>query len=72
MSRRHWQCRNPSCSGEHGTILGRLVDDDGIVLDASVTDFGVYLDTQKAVVKCPICGTIREFRGRAVFSTLGT
>ena len=68
MSRRFWRCRNPGCPTAHGTLLGRLAADGGLVLDPAVEDFRAYLDTGRAVVACPACGVFREFRGGAVFS----
>jgi hypothetical protein len=44
-------------------VLGRVTSDAGLVLDPSVQAFVVYLDTRRAVVACPACGTSREFRG---------
>jgi hypothetical protein len=42
--------------------------DGGLVLDASVESYSIYLDTGRAVMTCPGCGQVREFRGVAVFS----
>ncbi len=66
MSRSLWRCRNPDCTTRGGAVLGRLTVDDGLVLDPAVGSFAVYLDTRRAIVTCPVCGTKREFRGRAV------
>jgi hypothetical protein len=44
--------------------------DGGLVLDPAVQGFAVYLDTRKAVITCPACGIVREFRGASVQSTL--
>jgi hypothetical protein len=33
-----------------------------------VAGFRVFLDTRRAEVNCPACGTAREFRGIGVFS----
>ena len=63
MSRREWRCRNQCCPVPHGAVLGRLTADNGLVLDAAVASFRCYLDTRRAEVRCPACGTIREFRG---------
>ncbi len=70
MSRRLWRCRNPSCPERGGAVLGRLTADDGLVLDPAVHGFRCYLDTQKVILTCPVCGTAREFRGTAVVSFL--
>ncbi len=68
MSRSLWRCRNPDCAFPHGAVLGRLTADRGLVLDPAVVDFRCFLDTQRVVVACPICGSSREFRGPAIFS----
>ncbi len=68
MSRSLWRCRNRGCCEPHGAVLGRLTADGGLVLDPGVTKLRVYLDTRRAVVACPDCGTSREFRGPGVFS----
>ncbi len=68
MSRRFFRCRHLDCSVSHGAVLGRLTSDGGLVLDPAVTCFRAYLDTGRAVVVCPACGTVREFRGGAVCS----
>ncbi len=66
MSRRLWRCRNVDCPCPHGTTLGRLTADGGLVLDPAVTGFRAYLDTGRVIVVCPACGTERDFRGSAV------
>ncbi|MGC4107274.1 MAG: hypothetical protein QM753_13205 [Thermomicrobiales bacterium] len=67
MSRHHWRCRNPACLAPSGAHLGRLVHDGhSLVLDSGVRRFAVYLDTQRAEITCPVCGTVRLFRGLAV------
>ncbi len=66
MSRSVWRCRNPDCSEPHGAVLGRLTIDGGLVLDPAVTAFQCFLDTKRAVVACPACGTRRMFSGTAV------
>jgi hypothetical protein len=66
MSRSLWRCRNSTCPIRGGAILGRVTADDGLVLDPAVEVFAVYLDSQKATVTCPACGTRREFRGSTV------
>ena len=66
MSRSLWWCRNPACPARGGAVLGRVTSDDGLVLDPAVQLFAVYLDTRKAIVRCPACGSSREFRGRFV------
>ncbi|MDP9356658.1 MAG: hypothetical protein M3R02_15495 [Chloroflexota bacterium] len=68
MSRRFFRCRHPGCRVPHGAVLGRLTADGGLSLDPAVVRFRVFLDTQRAVVGCPACGTAREFQGRAVLS----
>jgi len=39
------------------------------VLAAGVHKFRIFLDTRRTMVTCPACGTEREFRGAAIFST---
>jgi hypothetical protein len=68
VSRRDWRCRNPACAERGGATLGRLTSDEGLVLDPTVSGFRAYLDTRRAVVTCPACGSEREFRGAAVVS----
>ena len=70
MSRSLWRCRNPKCPVPHGAVLGRLTSQGGLVLDAVVETYNIYLDTRRALVVCPACGARREFRGRAVFSAV--
>jgi hypothetical protein len=48
--------------------LGRITAEGGLVLDAAVVSFRIYLDTRRVVVHCPECGRAREFRGVALFS----
>jgi hypothetical protein len=69
MSRSLWRCRHPQCPVRGGAVLGRVTADGGLVLDPSVQVFAVYLDTRKAVIACPACGTWREFRGSSVQAT---
>ncbi len=69
MSRSLWRCRNWGCPVPHGAVLGRLTADGGLVLDRATERFAVHLDTRKAVVWCPRCGTPRDFRGRGIFRT---
>ncbi len=66
MSRSLWRCRNPGCCEPHGAVLGRLTADGGLVLDPGVMKFRIYLDTRRAVITCPGCGTVREFRDGAI------
>jgi hypothetical protein len=66
MSRSFWCCRNPGCPVRGGVVLGRITSNKGLVLDAVVKEFAVYLDTRRATVTCPACGTRREFRGNCV------
>ena len=66
MSRRLLRCRNPACPVPHGAVLGRVTEDDGIVLDGAVTTFAVYLDTQRVRIQCPACGASRNLRTRMV------
>ncbi len=68
MSRSLWRCRNLACPDSHGAILGRLTADGGLVVDPHVESIRIYLDTGRAVVTCPECDEMREFRGRAVFA----
>lgn len=68
MSRSLFRCRNRVCPVPHGAALGRVTSDGGLVLDSAVVGFRCYLDTRRAVVMCPACGEIREFRGAAVLS----
>ena len=68
MSRSMWRCRNRDCPHPHGGLLGRLTADGGLILDPGVVTFRAYLDTRRAVVICPACGTAREFRGGAIWS----
>ncbi|MDP9367829.1 MAG: hypothetical protein M3Q03_06075 [Chloroflexota bacterium] len=66
MSRSLWRCRNRACPIPHGAVLGRVTAEDGLVLETGVERFAAYLDTGKVNVWCPACGTVRDFRGRAV------
>ena len=66
MSRSLWRCRNPACPVRGGAVLGRITADQGLVLAAEVEQFAIYLDTRRAEIACPACGTRREFRGAAV------
>ena len=67
MGRRMLRCRNRCCSGPKDGALGQLTREGGLVLDASVRSFRAYLDTRRAVVACPHCGTLRDFRGAAIY-----
>jgi len=49
-------------------VLGRLTAEGGLVIEPAVTGFRCYLDTRRAVVACPFCGSEREFRGTAVLT----
>jgi ribosomal protein L37AE/L43A len=66
MSRSLWQCRHPACPVRGGAILGRITADQGLVLAPDVKHFAIYLDTRRAEISCPACGSMREFRGSAV------
>ena len=66
MSRHDWRCRNPGCTTPHGAVLGRVTTEGGLVPNAGVGRFAVYLDSRRATVWCPACGAAREFRGNAV------
>jgi hypothetical protein len=55
--------------GDHATALGTLTAGGDLVLGRAVVWFRVFLDTRRAVVVCPRCGTAREFRGGSVFSS---
>jgi hypothetical protein len=68
MSRSLLRCRNLACPTPHGAVLGRVTIDGGLVLEAGVRRFAVYLDTRRAVIACPACGTTRTFSGRAICS----
>lgn len=63
MSRSLVRCRNSACPVPRGAVLGRVTSEGGLVLDTGVRRFAVYLDTQRAVIHCPACGTPRGFRG---------
>ena len=52
----------------HGAVLGRVTSDGGLVLDPAVIVFRAYLDTRRALLACPACGVVREYRGCAVFA----
>ena len=68
MSRTLWRCRNRDCPAPHWAVLGRVTSEGGLVLDPTVEAYTVYIDTRRAVVRCPACREEREFRGRAVHS----
>jgi hypothetical protein len=68
MSRSLWRCRNLDCPVAHGAVLGWITKCGGLVLAPPVQTFTAYLDTRRAIVACPECGAVREFRGIAVFS----
>jgi hypothetical protein len=68
VSRSLWRCRNPGCSESHGAVLGRVTSGGGLILDPRVHEFRCFLDTRRAVVVCPACGMLREFRGSGMFS----
>lgn len=68
MSRSLWRCRNRDCPVSHGAALGRLTSDGGLVLAPEVVQFAVHLDTGRATVCCPHCGSVRDFRGGSIFS----
>jgi hypothetical protein len=71
MSRSLWRCRNRDCPVPHGAVLGRVTKDGGLVLDSAVSTFQVFMDTRRAIIGCPACGFVREFRGPAVASPFG-
>jgi hypothetical protein len=71
MSRSLWRCRNRECPVPHGAVLGRITADGGLVLSAAVHTFQAFLDTRRAMVGCPACGSVREFRGPAVMAASG-
>lgn len=66
MSRSLWRCRNPQCPVPHGAVLGKVTADGGLALVPAIKTVHCFLDTRKAVVTCPACGTLREFRGTAI------
>jgi hypothetical protein len=68
MSRSRRRCLNRLCSVPHGAVLDVVTSDESLVLDVGVISYRVYPNTRQAAIRCPICGTIREFRGSAVFS----
>jgi hypothetical protein len=53
----------------HGTVLGRMTVDGGLVLDPAVESYTIYMDTRRAMITRPRCGQAREFRGQALFSS---
>lgn len=63
MSRSLLRCRNPACPVSHGAVLGRVTPDGGLILEATVIHFVIYLDTRRARIACPTCGAARDFRG---------
>ncbi len=67
MSQRFLRCRNRACPVPHGAVLGRLTEDEGLVLDSHVHTFRARLGSGRVVVDCPACGTEREFRGTALY-----
>jgi len=69
VSRSLFRCRNRTCPVDHGATLGRVTSDGGLVLDPGVERFAVYLDTRRATIWCPTCGSAREFRGTAVMTS---
>jgi hypothetical protein len=71
MSRSLWRCRNRGCPVPHGTVLGHLTADGGLVLHPAVESYTIYMDTRRAVITCPACRQAREFRGGALFSSSG-
>lgn len=68
MSRRDWRCRNASCPSLGGYVLGRITTDDGLVLSHGVWIIRAYLDTQRALIRCPACAAERMFTGKVVFA----
>ncbi len=66
MGRRLLHCRNPECSVLGGAVLGRITASDGLVLSTEVADLRCYLDARRAVIGCPACGSLREFRGASI------
>ena len=66
MSHSLWRCRHPMCPVRGGAVLGRITADQGLVLAPDVEYFAIYLDTRRAEISCPACGTRRKFRGIAV------
>ncbi len=69
VSQSRWRCRNLACATHGGAVLGRVTADDGLVLDAAVQSFAVFLDTRKAVVSCSACRMRREFPGMSLWRT---
>ena len=65
MSRSLWRCRNPLCPVQHGAVLGRVTAVGGLALVPGVRTVHCFFDTRKALVTCPACGAVREFRGSA-------
>lgn len=68
VSVRLLRCRNPLCPTEHGDVLGRVTANGGLVLATTASHFQVHVDTGRTTIRCPACGTDRDFRGRSVYS----
>lgn len=68
MSRRRYRCRNVACPIAFGATLGFIAGSGELELAMDVVGFAVHLDTRRATIRCPACGSIREYRGSSVFS----
>ncbi len=64
MGRRLLRCRDARC----GTPLGTVTPGGDLELAADVERFVVDLVVGRATVRCPSCGTGREFRDGSVYS----
>ncbi len=69
MGRSTWRCRNPGCGVPERAVLGTVTRTGDLELADDVAHFVVRLDAGRATVRCPSCGTSREFRGGAIFSS---
>lgn len=66
MSRRLWRCRNRACPEPHGTVLGRLLANHGLLIEDGSWKIECYLDTRRVAVTCPACGARRDYYGNFV------
>lgn len=68
MGRNAWRCRDRGCPVPHGADLGSVTPAGDLELAAGVDQFVIELAVGRATVRCPSCGTGREFRGGSIFS----
>ncbi len=68
MGRTSWRCRNPGCGVPERAVLGTVTRTGDLELADDIAHFVVHLDIGRATVRCPACGTAREFRGGTIFS----